>query len=165
MFTKAVSSEEFILIEKMAEDIWHQHYTPIIGSAQVKYMLKNFQTAEKIESQVRLKDCHYYIIKERDSICGYFAVEYINRELFLSKFYLLDSARGKGFGRRTMDYIENLALKKNIRTINLTVNKSNPAVVIYEKLGFYKKASICTDVGGGFFMDDYIMEKDLSDKL
>lgn len=164
MFTKAVTSEEFALIAKMAEEIWHQHYASIIGSAQIEYMLKNFQTAEKIALSLQNKNCEYYIIKKDNLPCGYFAVEYKEQELFLSKFYLMESVRGKGLGRETLNYIEILAKNHDLNKINLTVNKSNPTVALYEKMGFYKKCSICTDVGGGFFMDDYIMEKDLSDK-
>ena len=32
----------------LAEAIWREYYTPIIGEAQVAYMLEHFQSAEAI---------------------------------------------------------------------------------------------------------------------
>ena len=44
--------------------------------------------------------------------------------------------------------------------ITLTVNKNNAiAIEAYRKMGFENAGSIVTDIGGGFVMDDYKMEK------
>ena len=43
------------------------------------------------------------------------------------------------------------------REVYLTVNKENArAVHAYEKYGMKREKSIKTDIGGGFFMDDYV---------
>ena len=81
--------------------------------------------------------------------------------LFLSKLYLLSDARGGGTGRVCMEFIEQLARRRGLNLLWLTVNKGNPAVKAYERLGFRIAADLVMDIGGGFVMDDYRMEKRL----
>ena len=47
--------------------------------------------------------------------------------------------------------------------VRLNVNKHNTrAIAAYERNGFARVESVKIDIGGGFFMDDYIMEKTLN---
>ena len=85
--------------------------------------------------------------------------------LFLSKFYLQHAARGSGTGRRCMEFIEGLARRRGLSSLWLTVNKGNPAVQAYQRLGFRIAADLVMDIGGGFVMDDYRMEKALDWQL
>jgi hypothetical protein len=44
----------------------------------------------------------------------------------------------------------------------LRVNKGNHiAIAAYQHIGFTKRGSIVSDIGGGFCMDDYLMQLDL----
>jgi hypothetical protein len=45
---RAKTREDAASIAGLARTIWTEHYTPIIGSSQVEYMLENIQSAEKI---------------------------------------------------------------------------------------------------------------------
>src|SRR5262249_43125878 len=76
-----------------------------------------------------------------------------------SKLYLKREARGSGAGRLTMERIERFARGRGLGSIWLTVNKRNPSVRAYQRMGFAITADLCTDVGAGFVMDDYRMEK------
>jgi ribosomal protein S18 acetylase RimI-like enzyme len=50
-----------------------------------------------------------------------------------------------------------------MKKVYLYVNKkNNKAIRAYKKSGFVINESICKDIGGGFFMDDYKMIKHLS---
>jgi ribosomal protein S18 acetylase RimI-like enzyme len=60
-----------------------------------------------------------------------------------------------------MEFIEQLARRRGLTLLWLTVNKGNPAVKAYERLGFRIAADLVMDIGGGFFMDDFRMEKSL----
>jgi RimJ/RimL family protein N-acetyltransferase len=43
------------------------------------------------------------------------------------------------------------------------VNKNNVnSIKVYEKLGFKKTGPVIQDIGNGFVMDDYKMEKDIT---
>ena len=54
MIIKIVSNKDQIkAIEALAYEIWYEHYQPIIGTSQVAYMLKKFQSLEAIDEQIR----------------------------------------------------------------------------------------------------------------
>ena len=54
-----------------------------------------------------------------------------------------------------MTFIEELARERGLNRLWLTVNKGNPAVTAYQRMGFQIAASIVIDIGGGFVMDDF----------
>jgi len=54
-----------------------------------------------------------------------------------------------------------LARARGLSLLWLTVNKGNPSVQVYRRLGFRIAADLMMDIGGGFVMDDYRMEKTL----
>lgn len=158
-FKSVTNNQELTLIEEMAQVIWHEHYTPIIGVEQVVYMLKKFQTANSMAVQIS-KGYEYFLILNDNSPVGYLSFEKRSRALFLSKIYLLKSSRGKGFGRKAMRFIEEQAKQSHCSKISLTVNKYNlNSIKAYESAGFINIGAIVQDIGNGFVMDDYEMEK------
>ena len=48
-------------IEELAYDIWHEHYTPIIGKKQVDYMLKKFQSSKAMNEQIQNGSLYFLI--------------------------------------------------------------------------------------------------------
>jgi len=60
-----------------------------------------------------------------------------------------------------MEFIEGLARERALNLLWLTVNKGNPAVKSYQRLGFRIESAIVMDIGNGFVMDDFRMEKSL----
>jgi ribosomal protein S18 acetylase RimI-like enzyme len=162
-FQPIVSDADLDVVAALALDIWEEFYVPIIGRAQVDYMVGKFQSREAMRAQI-VSGYEYFMIRLESRPVGYIAVEVkrAERELFLSKFYLSSSTRGTGLGRRAMTFVEELATLRELASIWLTVNKNNPSVQIYEKLGFVNERSFVADIGGGFVMDDYVMRKVLT---
>jgi len=159
MFTKAATMQHIEAVEVLANEIWPAHYTPIIGREQVVYMLARFQSAQAISEQIAL-GCLYFLIEEEGQRIGYISVQPKDNELFLSKIYLLLSYRGKGHGRRAVWFAEGLAKENGLRKIGLTVNRNNAlAIKAYEAIGFKTVEAVVQDIGNGFVMDDYKMEK------
>ena len=161
-----IAVNDLALVKKTAElakEIWNEHFVPMIGQAQVDYMLDQFQSIPAISDQIE-HGYRYFLVNENKQLAGYFAVlvKESEGELFLSKFYLKSSHRGKGLGRKMFEFIEKLALKEQLCTITLTTNKKNfKTIEIYKKLGFQVTNSPVTDIGQGFVMDDYRMAKHL----
>lgn len=155
----ANTKTEYTIIENLANSIWVEHYTPIIGELQVAYMLEKFQSAIAIEDQVE-KGIWYYIIQYRDTNVGYFSFSKSEDFLFLSKLYILNSVRGKGIGRIAFSFIESKARELDLKKIKLTVNKYNTdSIEVYKKMGFQTIEAIIQDIGNGYIMDDYVLEK------
>ncbi len=146
---------------RLAGKIWRQHYTPIIGLAQVDYMLEKFQSETAIANQIG-NGYEYYLLEDKNKYVGYLAVVPDPRQsaLLLSKIYVLDTKRGCGYGRIMLSFAEDLGRRRQLKTLWLTVNKNNSASIAwYLQMGFTNAGPIVQNIGGGFIMDDYRMEK------
>jgi len=161
---KITSQSEINAAAKLAADIWAEHYTPIIGKQQVDYMVANFQSPQAISEQIK-NGYEYYFIKSLSENAGYIAIDYKDDgSLFLSKLYIAKAFRGKGLAKKAVNEIIGFAKQKNCSRIWLTVNKNNSgSIAAYNKLGFKQVDAVVSDIGGGFVMDDYIMQLNLED--
>ena len=158
-FPAVKTNQDIVLVASLAKEIWTEHYTPIIGSAQVEYMLANIQSERAIRRQIDHERFFYFLIEADAAPVGYIGVQLNDAELFLSKIYVRASERGKGRGGGAVRFVTGLAKKLGAKKISLTVNKNNTAAIgSYEKYGFKNLGSTVKDIGGGFVMDDYKME-------
>lgn len=157
-FIPVTAPAEIETVKSLAAEIWPGYYEPIIGRPQVDFMLSKIQSPEAIQAQIKNGSLYYLIQPAAESPIGYLAVIPKTNELFLSKLYLTAESRGKGWGRRALDFVREGAEAQNLKKISLTVHKRNPSVGIYQKMGFKITEPIVTDIGGGFVMDDFRME-------
>jgi RimJ/RimL family protein N-acetyltransferase len=161
VFVEVSTEYQIEIVESLAREIWTEHYIPLIGREQVDYMLARFQSRRAIGEQIRT-GVAYFLIKEDDAHIGYMAVQPKGRELFLSKIYVKSSRRGLGYGRKAVQFAEKVAKDLGLDKIVLTVNKNNVnSIRAYEKIGFRNAGPVVQDIGSGFVMDDYKMEKTL----
>ena len=158
----AYTKPDYILIEELADVIWRKHYIPITGIGQVEHMLKKYQSAEAISKQVEDEGFEYFILTYDKTPVGYISIRKDEDKLFLSKIYVLSEYRGKKIGKTAMQFIEEKTKVYDLKTIMLTVNKNNTdSIKAYEKLGFVNVCALVKDIGNGYVMDDYQMEKTL----
>lgn len=158
---KAETREEIKEVARMANDIWNEHYAAVIPQEQIDYMLDKFQSVQAISDAIAGQGYEYYLVEDANGqTVGYVGInrDYPAGKLYLSKLYLLKGTRGKGYSRDVLDELKRMALEDGSGSIWLTVNKENPSVAVYESLGFSKVNTAKTDIGEGFYMDDYIME-------
>ena len=144
----------------LARETWMQHYVPIIGAAQVEYMLARFQSAAAIARQIAAEGYEYYLAPG----AGYLALvpDPARKRVMLSKIYVLEKLRGAGVGRAMVAFAEKRAAELGGAELWLTVNKHNASsIAFYEKMGFRKTEALVTDIGGGFVMDDWRMAKNV----
>ena len=145
----------------LADEIWHEYWPALIGDAQTDYMVENFQSLEAIERDMREHAYEYWFMRAEDNgrIAGYTGgcVEPETNRFFISKVYL---ERGKGFASRAIAFYERLCRERGLDAMYLTVNKRNDlGIRAYLGKGFETIDAVETDIGNGFVMDDYIMEK------
>lgn len=147
-------------IAALAREIWRKHYVPIVGEVQVEYMLERFESADAIRDAIARGD-EYWLALGGETLVGYLALRTDEdpRFLKLNKLYLCEPARGSGWGRRLLSFAEARARDRGAEVLWLLVNKQNPAVHFYERVGFSRAAECVTDIGHGFVMDDFRMEK------
>lgn len=173
-FTAVDSAEQVNRVAALAAVIWREYYVPLIGAAQVEYMVAKFQSAAAMLEQMAAGYEYFMICRGPASnihdapsaphLLGYLAVQAdaAARSMFISKLYLQHTLRGGGIGRRALQFIEQLARCRGLTLLWLTVNKRNAAVTAYQKCGFEVAAELCIDIGQGFVMDDYRMERRLT---
>lgn len=155
---KAVPNDAGRLAE-LAGEIWREHYTPIIGSAQVEYMLKKFQSKEAVREQME-QGFRYYFLRDGGKDAGYLSIRAENGALFLSKFYVAKAFRKRGLARGAIAFLRGLCRREGLSRIWLTVNRRNGgSIAAYRALGFTLLREQKAAIGGGFFMDDFVLQQ------
>lgn len=152
MFKLVKENNDIKIVENLANVIWHEAYKELLLNKQIEYMLKEFQSETTITRQIN-EGHKYYLIYSNLEEVGFFSytkTDYI----YLSKIYILKKFRKKGYAKKVLEF-----LKEKRLDIKLRVNKYNEvAINSYKRLGFNITGEIKTDIGGGFYMDDYNME-------
>ena len=146
---------------KVAREVWREANTAFCTPEQVEYMIQRFQSVEAISGQL-MQGYRYFLIEEGDEILGYFGVQPQGERLFLSKYYILKKNRGCGLFSLGLERMCEICREEDLQAIYLTVNRNNThAYEVYIAKGFRVTKEECADIGFGFVMDDYIMEKEI----
>lgn len=84
-----------------------------------------------------------WIVLDGDSPVGYvvltfgYSLEYLGRDAFVDEFYLRDAYRGRGWGRKTLEFVEQEARAQEVRALHLEVVRKNTAAsAFYRRAGF-----------------------------
>lgn len=147
-------------IAALADIIWHECYGELLGQGQVDYMVEKFQSVDAMTEQIEKQGYTYLSVCDDEELCGYIGIKpEADDRLFLSKLYLRNDKRGRGTASAMLNYVFEEARKIGKKRVYLTVNKHNShAIDVYKKTGFVVADTAVTDIGGGYVMDDYIME-------
>jgi ribosomal protein S18 acetylase RimI-like enzyme len=161
MTIRTATINDLVTIEKLAYEIWPGAYGHILSADQLNYMLQLIYSQTSLQNQL-LQQQHNFLIVEWDGEPVGFAdySEYAPGVYKLNKIYVHDSMQGKGVGKALIDHV----IKKiTAHTLRLNVNRHNKARNFYEKLGFVVTGEEDIDIGNGYFMNDYVMEKRLGE--
>lgn len=162
-FQSIHGKQDIARVAALAHAIWNEHFPAIIGQAQVDYMVEQFQSVNAIARQIA-EGYEYYLIVADENTAGYIGLEVgDDQRLFLSKFYMQASYRGRGLARQALTFIEDRARACSCAAVHLTCNRDNSAAIrAYERLGFVHTGTVVMDIGHGFVMDDVTMEKQVT---
>ena len=147
----------------LAQQIWPVTYGAILPDGQLDYMLERNYSPESLNEQIT-KLNHRFLMAELDEDAVGFASfgatedEGVHK---LHKIYVLPKTQGLGVGRALLDFVTEQVLEEGANTLRLNVNRHNKAKDFYEKLGFSVTQEIDIEIGNGFQMNDYVMEKTL----
>lgn len=155
---------QFTTIRDIAFEVWPKTYGTILTKEQLDYMLKMMYSVAALQEQETLKQHHFVLIYSNDEAVGFASFEHnVNHsgKTKIHKIYILSTQQGKGTGKTLVEYIEQQALVFGDKALFLNVNKYNSAIQFYQKIGFEIAKDEVIDIGNGFVMDDYVMEKQL----
>lgn len=158
---RKAKEQDLALIKEMAEATWPSAYLNIISPQQIDFMIEKMYNKGELEKQ--LMEGHTFLIAEEGTkhlgFAGYSISNHEKRIFKLHKLYVMPNNQGKGVGKILMNEVYNLVKKAGASALQLNVNKHNAAKNFYLKAGFTIIHSVVLDIGNGFVMDDYVMEK------
>jgi diamine N-acetyltransferase len=152
-------------IRQLAEDTWWITYSPILEKEQISFMLDEIYSIGKLSHQLENNLQTYILLLEGDKAVAFTAFSPREEDLEvykLHKLYCLPETQGKGYGKVLINEVINETLKAGKHQLDLNVNRYNKAKTFYEKMGF--EVIYEEDIAiGPYFMNDYVMRKQLTD--
>lgn len=163
MTISVATKDQLVIVQQLAHAIWPDTYGAILSQEQLDYMMDMMYSIESLEQQLENHKI-FLLVKEENQFIGFASYE-LNVEnsnkTKIHKLYVLPQIQGKGIGKSLINYISKIALENDNSALFLGVNKYNKAKDFYLKYGFEITNSIVVEIGKGYVMDDYIMEKNL----
>ena len=159
VFKEITDGESLQLLSEISALIWREYYPELIGSEQVEYMVDKFLSVPAMKKQID-EGYRFFFVQGGEEVLGYIGVQPRGEELFLSKLYLRKEYRGKGVFSGMLAFCENLASELSLTSLSLTVNRGNTqSINVYLRKGFRILREQKSDIGNGYFMDDFVMQK------
>jgi GNAT superfamily N-acetyltransferase len=151
------------IIRSLAKEIWYDTYLPILAEEQLEYMLAGIYSTKKLTTQIKNNEQTYLLVVEDEQVVAFaaYSPREENPEIYkLHKIYCLPATQGKGYGKLLINTVCDAVIKAGKHLLELNVNRHNKARDFYEKMGF--KIIYEEDVPiGPYFMNDYVMRKEL----
>ncbi|MBT2556575.1 GNAT family N-acetyltransferase [Hymenobacter sp. ISL-91] len=147
----------------LAEATWEPTYRFIISREQIEYMYRVIYTEASLQRQIS-EQGHQFLLAyaEGEEASGYasFSAQPETGFFKLQKIYVLPSHQGQGLGQQLIGAVETAVRAAGGHTLDLNVNRHNPALAFYEHLGFQRHHE--EDIAiGPYWMNDYVMRKEL----
>lgn len=152
------------LIRELTFKIWPTTYDSILSKPQIDYMLEMMYSIPSLEHQISSLEHQFIIGYESDEPVAFASYSPSPNEASvyrLHKIYILSSMQGKGAGKEMIQYIINEIVPAGAAILELNVNRSNSARSFYEKMGFTVYRTEDNEIGNGYYMNDYVMRKQL----
>lgn len=127
-------------------------------------MLDQMYSTETLSNQMEHGGQVFLLVHEDEKPVGFAAFECNYKgstACKLHKIYLLPTMQGRGVGKLLLQEVADRARESGQRTLLLNVNRFNAAINFYKGQGFHVIAEEDIDIGNGYFMNDYLMEKNL----
>jgi ribosomal protein S18 acetylase RimI-like enzyme len=159
---RPVTPADIPAIAALAREIWQAAYPAIITQAQIDFMLEQRYSHEQLAADLRNPDKWLDQVFSGTRRIGFAASEIYQGEFKLDKLYIHPDVQRGGVGGQLIAHVAARAARLGYPCVLLAVNKGNDkAIAAYRKHGFTVRETKVFDIGGGFVMDDFIMEKKL----
>lgn len=159
MFRKA-TAEDIKTIREIACVAFPATYSSILTKEQLDYMMEWMYSEDTLGRELA-GDVTYILLEPDSEAIGYvsFGPEGGEGNYHLHKIYLLPGWQGRGYGRRLFMEAEKEMRGLGAGMFELNVNRYNCALDFYLRMGMHIERSGDFDIGGGFYMNDYILRK------
>lgn len=160
---RPASPGDIPVIQHISFKTWPVAYGNILSREQLSYMLEKMYSSRSLLEQMNNR--HWFFLALHDhSPVGFASFSRLEQETFkLHKLYILPESQKTGAGKELLQFVETAAKNLGGKLLQLNVNRNNNAKFFYEKNGFSIIKQEDIDIGDGYFMNDYVMEKSLID--
>lgn len=159
---RRASLSDIPLIRNLAERIWPATYESILPKEQIDYMMNLMYSESALQKDMQ-NNIDFILLLDSNVPVGFAAYGWIAQGICkLHKIYVLREMQGKGMGAFIINEIITRLHIAGASALQLNVNRNNIAKGFYEKLGFTVIREEDIDIGGGYFMNDYVMEKPIA---
>ena len=149
------------IIREIADLAFRATYASIITQSQIEYMLEWMYSEGTLRKELE-GDVTYLLLEADGTAVGYTSFLPETPALYhLHKIYILPEFQGKGGGKILFTAAQEQMKECGAEAFELNVNRNNKAVGFYRQMGMHIDRSGDFDIGDGFFMNDYIMRKEL----
>lgn len=159
------TTEEHIpFIRAIADEVWPETFAGILSAEQIAYMMEMMYSTDAIKKQMNELRHRYLLAKSGSDHLGYLSYEtdYKGKPWTkVHKIYVLPGMQGKGTGRFLMEAAARIARENGNTELSLNVNRHNKALYFYQHIGFEIIGREDIDIGNGFLMEDFILNKKL----
>mgnify|MGYP000347795967 CR=1 FL=1 len=146
----------------LARTVWQATYSTLISQAQIDYMLSDRYGAALIRAQLDDTEHAWRLACWADERIGFAHARMEDDICKLDKLYIHPDYQRRGVGRALLNEIKTFAVNHAAAKLCLQVNRGNiAAIAAYQHYGFIMREARVFDIGGGFVMDDYVMETPL----
>ena len=153
---RLLERDELSVVKSLAHDIWPRVYDYMISSEQISYMLSMMYNLDKLQQQWG-EGVKFVVLEVEGMPQGFVSFEEKDECIFLQKLYLRPEMQGQGFGKKMLQVAMDFAIDTKKPSVELTVNRNNKFLEFYKSQGFQIKEEKDFDIGGGYFMNDYIL--------
>jgi diamine N-acetyltransferase len=156
--------DDLEIIRDLACKIWPMAYQEILGKAQLNYMLEKIYSLSSLLYQFNDLKHQFIMVVEDDTPIGFasFSAHKDPKVYHLHKIYVLPEEQGKNIGKQVLEHVISEIKTSGANSLQLNVNRFNKALHFYEKQGFKIIYEEDIDIGEGYFMNDYVMEKKIN---
>jgi diamine N-acetyltransferase len=156
---RKASDADVLLIRELSLQVWPQTYASILAPEQIQYMMNLLYSEAALHQQLQ-DNHHFYIVYNAGIPIGFASYSEIEPTVFkLHKIYILPVQQGRGTGKFVIEQIMSLVKNEGATALRLNVNRYNKALEFYKKLGFEILHEEDIDIGNGYYMNDYVLEK------
>jgi ribosomal protein S18 acetylase RimI-like enzyme len=162
MEIRSAVADDIPAIVTLGERVWRAHYPGIISAEQIDYMLARGYARGALAPFFASRTAGIDLAFDQGPLAGFMAWLLLadTRELKIDKLYVDMARQRTGVGRALLDRASAHAREHDARCVILNVNKQNTqAIAAYRKHGFAVREGVTIDIGGGFVMDDFVMQR------
>lgn len=160
----AASLDDVSTIRNIAMRTWPVSYASILSAGQLEYMLSKTYSEKVLHQKISTGE-EKFLIANYDAkaiaFASYGVIDDTPLTYKLFKVYVLPTFQKKRVGELLLKEVERLARESGVFYIKLNVNRNNNARFFYERLGFSIIETVDINIGNNFFMNDYVMRKEL----